>query len=120
MSKFVLVDLKSYVSEVEDTAVDSQNWIEVSNDSVARGWYYQSDGTVVEQKPITIDEMRELRNKELQRTDWMVAEDSPYQATGQETNLTNIKTYRQALRDLPDPSASYTEENIQWPTLNIT
>jgi hypothetical protein len=119
MSKFILVDIKSYVSHVEDTAIDSNNWIEVSNDSVAQGWYYQSDGTVVEQKPITIEEMRELRNKELQQTDWMVMEDSPYQAAGQETNLANIKTYRQALRDLPDESVSYTEKNIQWPALTI-
>ena len=50
----------------------------------------------------------------------MVLEDSPYKATGQESNLAAIKTYRQELRDFPDESKSYDENNINWPTLTLS
>ena len=50
----------------------------------------------------------------------MVLEDSPYKATGQESNLAKIKTYRQELRDFPNDSTEYNENNLVWPTLTLS
>jgi hypothetical protein len=75
---------------------------------------------VHEFKPYDIEEVRVMRNEKLEQSDWMVLEDSPYKATGQESNLANIKTYRQELRDFPNESTSYNENNINWPTLTLS
>ena len=61
-----------------------------------------------------------MRNQKLTNTDWMVLEDSPYQESSQSSNWTAIKTYRQSLRDFPNPSTSYNEDNTVWPTLTLS
>lgn len=121
MSKFILIDSNNRVSHVEDTRpIDALTWTEVSNDSVQPNWWVDpSDGSLYEYKQLTINEVRVMRDHELQRTDWMVIEDSPYQAADQSDNLAAIKAYRQSLRDFPDPNASYDENNLNFPTFPI-
>ena len=123
MAKFVFINNQSrvqYVADSRPTTANGINYIEVTNDSVAENWYYDSEtGNVYEYQPYDIVYVRKLRDEKLTECDWMVLEDSPYQASGQETNLASIKTYRQALRDFPDESTSYNENNINWPTLTL-
>jgi len=121
MSKFILIDQKNRVTHVENTRpVDALPWIEVNNDLVQEWWYRDpSDGTLYEYKPLTIDEVRQERNYRLQLTDWMVLPDSPYQAADQSSNLAAIESYRQSLRDYPDPNASYNENNLNWPNFPV-
>lgn len=124
MAKFIFIDNNSrvqYISDARPNDASSPDWIEVANDSVQEHWYYDiSSQTLSEFKPYSIEEVRDMRNQKLTNTDWMVLEDSPYQATGQESNLAAIKTYRQALRDFPNPSTSYNEDNTIWPTLTLS
>jgi len=124
MAKFILIDSNNRVSQIEDTRPTSAmgtKYIEVSNDSVAYNWYYDvSSSTLYQYKPLSIDEVRQMRNDRLAECDWMVMEDSPYQAADQSSNLTAIKTYRQALRDYPDESVTYNENNLSFPTLTLS
>ena len=124
MAKFIWVDSNSlvqYVSDTRPTIAGGNLWIEVPEDAVAERWYYDKETSTVHQyRPYTIGEIREMRDAKLTECDWMVAEDSPYQAADQSSNLTAIKTYRQALRDFPDESISYNENNLNWPTLTLS
>jgi len=124
MAKFIVVDLKNRVSHVFDSMPSdsiSNLCIEVDNDNVAENWYYdKSTSTLYQYKPYTIDEVRRMRNELLLNSDWMVLEDSKYQASEQSSNLTAIKAYRQSLRDYPDDSVSYNENNINFPTLTLS
>lgn len=124
MAKFIFINSNNRVQYIADTRpndASSPEWIEVANDSVQEHWYYDlSSQTLSEFRPYSISEIRDMRNQKLTNTDWMVLEDSPYTAVGQEANLTAIKTYRQALRDFPDESASYNEDNTIWPTLTLS
>lgn len=65
----------------------------------------------VEEGPETADEIRARRDRLLAATDWAVLPDSPLDAQ----SLEAVKTYRQALRDVPQqerfPSA------ITWPQM---
>tara|TARA_X000001382_G_scaffold99149_1_gene73626 strand:+ start:122 stop:496 length:375 start_codon:yes stop_codon:yes gene_type:complete len=124
MAKFIVVDLKNRVSHVFDSMPSdsiSNLCIEVDNDNVAENWYYdKSTSTLYQYKPYTIDEVRRMRNELLLNSDWMVLEDSKYQASEQSSNLTAIKAYRQSLRDYPDDSVSYNENNLNLPTLTLS
>lgn len=121
MSKFILIDENNRVSHVEDTRpVDALTWVEVSNDDVQPTWWVDpSDGTIHQYRKIDIEEVRKMRDIALQTTDWMVLEDSPYQAPDQASNLATIKEYRQTLRDLPDPNTSYNENNLNFPRFPV-
>lgn len=124
MAKFILVNNYNRVIYVEDTRPETaigSSFVEVDNDSVEQNWYYDPETSTLSQyKPLSIDEVRAMRNDILSKSDWMVVEDSPYQAADQSANLAAIKTYRQALRDFPDESVSYNENNITWPTLTLS
>jgi len=124
MAKFILIDEDNRVKYVEDTrpnTASGPDYIEITNDSVQEGWYYNSsDSSVVQTKPLTIEEVREMRNQLLIDSDWMVLEDSPYREAGQESNLIAIETYRQALRDHPNPSFSYNLDNLNFPELTLS
>tara|TARA_R100000455_G_C6208594_1_gene76871 strand:- start:302 stop:679 length:378 start_codon:yes stop_codon:yes gene_type:complete len=125
MSKFIYVEADEnkvkYVEDTRPTNALGPLYIEVSNDSVAEHWFYNREtGEVSEYEPYTVGQVRQMRDEKLTVSDWMVLEDSPYKATGQESNLTAIKTYRQELRDFPDESKSYDENNINWPTLTLS
>ena len=92
------------VHRVEDAlpsnSAEAAKFIECSNDSVEVYWWVNpADDSLNAQKTWDIEEARRERTNLLDCTDWMVLEDSPYYANAEK--LAAIKTYRQALRDLP-------------------
>lgn len=125
MSKFIYVEVdENRVKYVEDSRPEialGALFIEVSNDSVAEGWFFNREtGEVSQYEPYSISQVRQMRDEKLAVSDWMVLEDSPYKSAGQESNLAAIKLYRQQLRDFPNESISYNENNINWPTLTLS
>lgn len=68
----------------------------------------------VEEVPETADEIRARRDRLLAATDWAVLPDSPLDAQ----SLEAVKTYRQALRDVPQQDGF--PADIQWPELPET
>ena len=125
MSKFIITDSNNRVIYVRDSDPgDNLGWIEVQNDNVQEHWHLirgedASSHIVEEHKTFTDIEVRKIRDAKLLETDWMVLEDSPYQRSGQETNLATIKTYRQDLRDFPQNNSTVTELTT-WPELILT
>lgn len=57
-------------------------------------------------------EIREERNRLLNRCDWTQASDSPLSSS----DKTAWATYRQSLRDFPEINTATTWEDIVWPT----
>ena len=71
---------------------------------------YQGQITV-EDVPETADEIRAKRDKLLDATDWAVLPDSPLD----EPSKTALKTYRQALRDVPQQVGF--PNSVSWPNM---
>ena len=65
----------------------------------------------VEEVPETADEIRARRDRRLAATDWAVLPDSPLDAQ----SLEAVKTYRQALRDVPQQE--HFPGAITWPRM---
>ena len=65
----------------------------------------------VEEVPETADEIRARRDRLLAATDWAVLPDSPLDAQ----SLEAVKTYRQALRDVPQQE--HFPGAITWPRI---
>lgn len=65
----------------------------------------------VEEVPETADEIRARRDRLLAVTDWAVLPDSPLDAQ----SLEAVKTYRQALRDVPQQE--HFPDSITWPQI---
>lgn len=65
----------------------------------------------VEEGPETADEIRARRDRLLAATDWAVLPDSPLDAQ----SLEAVKTYRQALRDVPQQE--HFPGAITWPRM---
>ena len=65
----------------------------------------------VEEVPETADEIRARRDRVLAATDWAVLPDSPLDAQ----SLEAVKTYRQALRDVPQQE--HFPGAITWPRM---
>ena len=65
----------------------------------------------VEEVPETADEIRARRDRLLAATDWAVLPDSPLDAQ----SLDAVKTYRQALRDVPQQE--HFPGAITWPRM---
>lgn len=65
----------------------------------------------VEEVPETADEIRARRDRLLAATDWAVLPDSPLDAQ----SLEAVKTYRQALRDVPQQE--HFPGAITWPRM---
>lgn len=65
----------------------------------------------VEEVPETADEIRARRDRLLAATDWAVLPDSPLDAQALEA----VKTYRQALRDVPQQE--HFPGAITWPRM---
>jgi len=68
----------------------------------------------VEEVPETADEIRARRDRLLAATDWAVLPDSPLDAQ----SLDAVKTYRQALRDVPQQDGF--PGTITWPEMPAT
>lgn len=92
----------------------------IPNDPANRDWqeYLLYDGTTDPQyTPQEIEdnawaELRSQRNMLLQQTDFMMVTDFYASMTAQEQ--TDVTTYRQALRDLPDNTSDPTD--VTWPS----
>ena len=84
-----------------------------SNYQLALSEAYQGEVTV-EDVPETADEIRAQRDKLLAATDWAVLPDSPLD----EPSQTALKTYRQALRDVPQQEGF--PGTITWPEMPAT
>ena len=72
---------------------------ETERDAEEKAW---ADGASARE----MDEIREHRDRLLAKTDWTGNPDV--------TMSDNMKTYRQALRDIPASNTIY--ENVTWPT----
>ena len=77
-------------------------WVEITNDSVQVGWYY--DGNSFFEQPVKkvstealARSVRVSRNTKLQKSDWIVVK---YKELGKAVPAA-WKSYRQALRDIP-------------------
>ena len=81
-----------------------------SNYAIAQTEAWQGEVTV-EEVPETADEIRARRDRLLAATDWAVLPDSPLDAQ----LLEEVKTYRQALRDVPQQE--YFPGAITWPRM---
>ena len=91
----------SYVSMPYTTETDYQM-------ALSEAW--QGEVTV-EEVPETADEIRARRDRLLAATDWAVLPDSPLDAQ----SLEAVKTYRQALRDVPQQE--HFPGAITWPRM---
>ena len=80
------------------------------NYAIAQAEAYQGQITV-EDVPETADEIRAKRDKLLDATDWAVLPDSPLD----EPSKTALKTYRQALRDVPQQVGF--PNSVSWPNM---
>ena len=78
--------------------------------SAARQEAYNGEVTV-EGVPLTAEEARAERDKLLEESDWTQVLDAPIDATTREA----YRTYRKALRDIPDQEGF--PESITWPEL---
>ena len=78
-------------------------FIECPDDTVAEGWWLdEATDTLHEEKIWTAEEIKDRRNQQLSSTDWVVLEDSKYVVDPANASmLAKIKTFRQALRDMP-------------------
>lgn len=82
----------------------------VTNYQLALSEAWQGKVTV-EEVPETADEIRARRDRLLAATDWAVLPDSPLDAQ----SLDAVKTYRQALRDVPQQE--HFPGAITWPQM---
>ena len=110
------------VHRVEDSlpsnTAEAAKFIECSNDSVEINWWVNpADDSVNAQRTWTIEEARTERDKLLDCTDWMVLEDSPRYTNA--SDFAAIKTYRQALRDLPTNDPILDEHFPEAPNLSV-
>ncbi len=81
-----------------------------ANYQLALSEAWQGEVTV-EEVPETADEIRARRDRLLAATDWAVLPDSPLDAQ----SLEAVKTYRQALRDVPQQE--HFPGAITWPQM---
>ena len=104
MAKWAIVDNGTVVNVViADSAEATANgWIAAGVNAEPGGTY---DGSAFTLASVDSSEMRAIRNRLLDETDWWAVSDRTM--TSAQTN------YRQALRDLPADSEW---PNIEWPT----
>ena len=69
--------------------------------------YHGTDVVEVQNVDITWVELRQWRDRELERTDWMALKDNVLPNTW--------KDYRTALRDLPQDNATANDAADNWP-----
>lgn len=87
-----------------------QSVIEAYNAKVAEMAHQNIDD---ENAPISLEELREERNRRLGETDWTQVVDSALSAEEQ----AKYATYRQALRDMTNGYSPTAPQNIVFPTL---
>jgi len=115
------------VHRVEDTLPSNPAtaalFIECPDDTVAVDWWLdEATDTLHEEKIWTMEEIKYRRNKELLDSDWMVLEDSKYVTDPANASLlADIKTFRQALRDMPSHAQvlDTTWPYVLWPDVDM-
>lgn len=123
MAKWVLLDAANLVQHVKTDPSNTDEltawgWFESSDDSVDVG--HEWDGTNFHAggafaKYRDKDVARKRRDDMLLKCDWAVLEDSPWKASGKESDLASIKTYRQTLRDLFNDASLDLTNADNWP-----
>lgn len=139
---YVLLDDQSRIIRCEGgytTPADLSGWVQIDEGTGDKynlcqahyfpGGLYTSDGIPryklqdgqpverseeeieVDRVPIQASSARAQRDKLLAATDWAVLPDSPLD----ESSKTSLKTYRQALRDVPQQEGF--PNNISWPNM---
>ena len=139
---YVLTDNQSRILRCEGgytTPADLTGWVQIDEGTGDRynlcqshyfeGGLYTSDGIpryklvdvqaverteeeiAADRVPLQASAVRAQRDKLLAATDWAVLPDSPLD----ESSKTSLKTYRQALRDVPQQEGF--PNNISWPNM---
>jgi hypothetical protein len=118
--KYIEVHNETYrVMRVEDALpsnpAEAAHFIECPDDNVEENWWLDpATETLYEfKKWEDVNEVRSLRNEKLNNTDWMLGPDSPYKDDA--TFQADIRTYRQALRDITKQEA-LTDDT--WPQMD--
>ena len=108
MAKYVRTDGVGFIQEVSDSSKHNCDY-EVGDTAAVGKWVdkHNVTGTVNsihDLRYYPTEMVRDMRNRLLMQTDFLVASDSPY--ADDSTAQTLIKAYRQKLRDMFDADAS--------------
>ena len=120
--KYIEVHLQTNkVHRVEDVlpsnSAEAAKFIECSNDAVEMNWWVDpADGSLHTQRRWDREEAREERDKMLKATDWMMASDFAIHKPEHAAALADLKTYRQALRDMMSNDPILQEHFPLWPS----
>lgn len=136
MAKFVRMDSAGYVQEVSNTSVFNCDY-EVPDTAAVGKWIDRFNvsgtgaNTVHTLRYYPMEMIKDIRNRLLVQSDFLVAADSPY--IDDSDKQTRIKTWRQKMRDAfsSDASKSWKSWNgyqsgdifhsgIDWPRLALT
>jgi len=110
-----LIDLESkLVVQIEDVIFDvapSHTWVDCPDNIVSHRYTYENNqfNLIPEPPsvPLTAEEIREIRNNLLLRSDWTQLPDS-------QVDKQSWASYRQSLRNITNQSGF--PENVTWPT----
>lgn len=108
MAKYVRTDSVGFIQEVSDSSKFNCDY-EVGDSASVGKWVDKHNVTgsvnsIHDLRYYPTEMIKDMRNRLLQQTDFLVASDSPY--IDNSTAQTNIKAYRQKLRDMFDADAS--------------
>lgn len=114
-SGYIIKNMSS-VSNPE-SYIDEKYWTGSAwaDKAIKTGEYYKFvDGSWILDSDRLWDEIRRLRTNDLEASDWAVVLDSPLSTS----QLTEVKSYRTALRNIPQNAASDVNhpDDIVWPT----
>ena len=114
MKALILNNKVVQLAEKEFEVHENLTWVDC-DDSVKVGWSYKDKKftdpdalTTDEQAAAELQKLRENRNKKLQETDHLALSD--------QTLTDDMKTYRQALRDITKTYQSMDDDGFKWPT----
>ena len=93
-----------------DGYMSPKNWVTVwdSTEKSKQGVSWEDPTTPTLSDAEKLGELRNMRNAKLQETDYLALSDT--------TLSTDMKTYRQALRDITNTYQSMDAEGFAWPT----
>jgi len=93
-----------------DGYISPRNWVTVWDDTEKKNqgliWEDSSSETLTDAEKL--EQLRGLRNAKLQETDYLALSDN--------TLSSDMKTYRQSLRDITKTYSSLDAEGFSWPT----
>ena len=135
MAKYVRTDSVGFIQEVSDSSKHNCDY-EVGDTAAVGKWVDKNNITgsgvnsIHDKRYYPTEMVRDIRNRLLIQSDFLVASDSPY--IDDSTAQTQIKAYRQKLRDMFDADASKNwkswtgyasgdifHSGIQWPLCHL-